>query len=45
MCQAPSPEANGRSKKGTFAAGNKFAKGNPQAAKAKELRSHALPCR
>lgn len=42
MCETPSPEANGRSKKGTFAPGNKFSKGNPLAAKVQKLRRSLL---
>jgi len=42
MCEAPSIESSGRSQKGTFAPGNKFSKGNPQAAKVQKLRSGLL---
>ncbi|MGO9115236.1 MAG: hypothetical protein ACLP9L_38985 [Thermoguttaceae bacterium] len=42
MSEALSMEPSGRSEKGTFAPGNKFSKGNPQAGKVQKLRSSLL---
>ncbi len=42
MSEATSITSNGRSQKGTFAPGNKLAKGNPHAVKVQKLRNGLL---